>query len=119
MGNNEYHTYNCINMRIIHQNEKGYADRFLSKRIFEQFIPFYISAVREDRMPGGRNSGAVYNLYKVYFKKIHSISLTTNNKKICSISNNKKIPSILLTTSNKQKQKIECLFEMKYILFGE
>jgi hypothetical protein len=24
-----------------------------------------ISAVREDRMPGGRNSGAVYNLYKV------------------------------------------------------
>lgn len=23
------------------------------------------SAVREDRMPGGRNSGAVYNLYKV------------------------------------------------------
>jgi hypothetical protein len=22
-------------------------------------------AVREDRMPGGRNSGAVYNLYKV------------------------------------------------------
>jgi hypothetical protein len=24
-----------------------------------------IAAVREDRMPGGRNSGAVYNLYKV------------------------------------------------------
>lgn len=23
------------------------------------------TAVREDRMPGGRNSGAVYNLYKV------------------------------------------------------
>lgn len=27
------------------------------------FFPFL--AVREDRMPGGRNSGAVYNLYKV------------------------------------------------------
>lgn len=24
-----------------------------------------LQAVREDRMPGGRNSGAVYNLYKV------------------------------------------------------
>ena len=24
-----------------------------------------LAAVREDRMPGGRNSGAVYNLYKV------------------------------------------------------
>ena len=24
-----------------------------------------VAAVREDRMPGGRNSGAVYNLYKV------------------------------------------------------
>ena len=28
-----------------------------------------ISAVREDRMPGGRNSGAVYNMYKVKYKK--------------------------------------------------
>lgn len=29
----------------------------------------YFLAVREDRMPGGRNSGAVYNLYKVKYKK--------------------------------------------------
>ncbi|KAH9514587.1 hypothetical protein Btru_025730 [Bulinus truncatus] len=28
-----------------------------------------LAAVREDRMPGGRNSGAVYNLYKVKYKK--------------------------------------------------
>ncbi|XP_045465304.1 hormone receptor 4 isoform X3 [Harmonia axyridis] len=28
-----------------------------------------LQAVREDRMPGGRNSGAVYNLYKVKYKK--------------------------------------------------
>ena len=27
------------------------------------------AAVREDRMPGGRNSGAVYNMYKVKYKK--------------------------------------------------
>lgn len=26
-----------------------------------------LAAVREDRMPGGRNSGAVYNLYKVMY----------------------------------------------------
>ena len=34
-------------------------------------ILYYISlsAVREDRMPGGRNSGAVYNMYKVKYKK--------------------------------------------------
>lgn len=30
---------------------------------------FLLIAVREDRMPGGRNSGAVYNLYKVKYKK--------------------------------------------------
>ncbi|GFY05946.1 hormone receptor 4 [Trichonephila clavipes] len=30
---------------------------------------FWKIAVREDRMPGGRNSGAVYNLYKVKYKK--------------------------------------------------
>jgi hypothetical protein len=29
----------------------------------------FCPAVREDRMPGGRNSGAVYNLYKVKYKK--------------------------------------------------
>lgn len=27
-----------------------------------------LAAVREDRMPGGRNSGAVYNLYKVKYR---------------------------------------------------
>lgn len=32
-------------------------------------IVFVCAAVREDRMPGGRNSGAVYNLYKVKYKK--------------------------------------------------
>lgn len=28
-----------------------------------------LAAVREDRMPGGRNSGAVYNLYKVQVER--------------------------------------------------
>lgn len=31
------------------------------------FLSVCFSAVREDRMPGGRNSGAVYQLYKVIF----------------------------------------------------
>jgi len=35
-----------------------------------------LAAVREDRMPGGRNSGAVYNMYKVKYKK-HKRSLST------------------------------------------
>ncbi len=30
-----------------------------------KFLFCNFSAVREDRMPGGRNSGAVYNMYKV------------------------------------------------------
>lgn len=33
------------------------------------FKKIFFTAVREDRMPGGRNSGAVYNLYKVKYKK--------------------------------------------------
>ena len=31
-----------------------------------------LAAVREDRMPGGRNSGAVYNMYKVCIVYYHS-----------------------------------------------
>ncbi|KAJ8673015.1 hypothetical protein QAD02_004276 [Eretmocerus hayati] len=37
------------------------------KKCIEQGM--VLQAVREDRMPGGRNSGAVYNLYKVKYKK--------------------------------------------------
>lgn len=37
-----------------------------------------LAAVREDRMPGGRNSGAVYNLYKVKYKK-HKKNNQTNS----------------------------------------
>ena len=43
---------------------------------------FSFTAVREDRMPGGRNSGAVYNMYKVKYKKRpHSTGRTENGKK--------------------------------------
>ena len=38
---------------------------------------FCFAAVRDDRMPGGRNSGAVYSLYKVCESSrcIHSLSV--------------------------------------------
>merc|ERR1719361_764968 len=38
-----------------------------------------LAAVREDRMPGGRNSGAVYNMYKVKYKK-HKRANNSNGK---------------------------------------
>ena len=44
-----------------------------------------LAAVREDRMPGGRNSGAVYNLYKVKYKKHkknNTASKTANNNTV-------------------------------------
>lgn len=42
------------------------------KKCIEQGM--VLQAVREDRMPGGRNSGAVYNLYKVCdWTKISSV----------------------------------------------
>ncbi|KAK2719205.1 hormone receptor 4-like isoform X3 [Artemia franciscana] len=40
-----------------------------------------LAAVREDRMPGGRNSGAVYNLYKVKYKK-HKKSKGSENQSV-------------------------------------
>ena len=42
------------------------------------YILFYLTAVREDRMPGGRNSGAVYNLYKVCNFPVYIICLGGN-----------------------------------------
>ncbi|XP_043213532.1 hormone receptor 4-like isoform X2 [Amphibalanus amphitrite] len=42
-----------------------------------------LAAVREDRMPGGRNSGAVYNLYKVKYKKHKKKQLNGTMKTDC------------------------------------
>uniref|UniRef100_A0AAR5P6W4 Hormone receptor 4 n=1 Tax=Dendroctonus ponderosae TaxID=77166 RepID=A0AAR5P6W4_DENPD len=51
------------------------------KKCIEQGM--VLQAVREDRMPGGRNSGAVYNLYKVKYKKHKkpSKAVTKNQEK--------------------------------------
>ncbi|KAI4459153.1 knirps-related protein-related [Holotrichia oblita] len=45
---------------------KGFFKRTVQNR---RVYTCVADAVREDRMPGGRNSGAVYNLYKVKYKK--------------------------------------------------
>ncbi|KAL1489281.1 hypothetical protein ABEB36_014209 [Hypothenemus hampei] len=52
------------------------------KKCIEQGM--VLQAVREDRMPGGRNSGAVYNLYKVKYKKHKkpSKTVTKNQEKV-------------------------------------
>ncbi|XP_034950573.1 hormone receptor 4 isoform X2 [Chelonus insularis] len=46
------------------------------KKCIEQGM--VLQAVREDRMPGGRNSGAVYNLYKVKYKKHKKTNKSSN-----------------------------------------
>ncbi|GBP29974.1 Hormone receptor 4 [Eumeta japonica] len=54
----------CCEITKAQRNRCQYC-RF--KKCIEQGM--VLQAVREDRMPGGRNSGAVYNLYKVKYKK--------------------------------------------------
>ncbi|XP_054709147.1 hormone receptor 4-like [Uloborus diversus] len=50
-----------------------------------------LAAVREDRMPGGRNSGAVYNLYKVKYKK-HKKSAAATTTSRTSQNNHVRYP---------------------------
>uniref|UniRef100_A0A182I7N5 Uncharacterized protein n=1 Tax=Anopheles arabiensis TaxID=7173 RepID=A0A182I7N5_ANOAR len=50
------------------------------KKCIEQGM--VLQAVREDRMPGGRNSGAVYNLYKVKYKKHKKSNLKSTTTKL-------------------------------------
>ncbi|CAG2103421.1 unnamed protein product [Medioppia subpectinata] len=51
-----------------------------------------LAAVREDRMPGGRNSGAVYNLYKVKYRKhkkpINGATPQTTASSLVVVNNN-------------------------------
>ncbi|GBL83414.1 Hormone receptor 4 [Araneus ventricosus] len=68
-----------------------------------------LAAVREDRMPGGRNSGAVYNLYKVKYKKhkksqkngqIRHIEPSPRNSSSCSSSSGNNINNNNNNTNN-------------------
>lgn len=56
-----------------------------------------LAAVREDRMPGGRNSGAVYNLYKVKYKKHKKQDNTKANG--LSVSNSNVSSNMSLNTN--------------------
>ncbi|XP_063709404.1 hormone receptor 4 [Culicoides brevitarsis] len=80
------------------------------KKCIEQGM--VLQAVREDRMPGGRNSGAVYNLYKVKYKKHkktqkqqqqqqqqnNMVGMSPNNAKLNQSSNSPK--NMFLTSSS-------------------
>ncbi|EEB12648.1 orphan nuclear receptor nr6a1, putative [Pediculus humanus corporis] len=68
------------------------------KKCIEQGM--VLQAVREDRMPGGRNSGAVYNLYKVLMRerdnKFLNVIFNNNekgNQQKSSISSEQTLPS--------------------------
>lgn len=62
----------CIEQGMVLQGKVTLLENCLEKWGVLNIIIFLhciVVAVREDRMPGGRNSGAVYNLYKVKYKK--------------------------------------------------
>lgn len=62
--------YTCVSAENSCVVAKQHRNRCQSCR-FQKCLQkgMVLAAVREDRMPGGRNSGAVYNLYKVKYKK--------------------------------------------------
>jgi nuclear receptor subfamily 6 group A len=74
------------------------------KKCIEQGM--VLQAVREDRMPGGRNSGAVYNLYKVKYKKHkkNSPNNVKNQHGNCKNSNDTKSMMSTNQMSNQQQQ---------------
>ncbi|KAI2803708.1 Ligand binding domain protein [Blomia tropicalis] len=53
-----------------------------------------LAAVREDRMPGGRNSGAVYNLYKVKYRKHKKPGCSTTNGTTTNTNTNTTVNSV-------------------------
>ncbi|XP_048481864.1 hormone receptor 4 isoform X2 [Plutella xylostella] len=62
------------------------------KKCIEQGM--VLQAVREDRMPGGRNSGAVYNLYKVKYKKHKKANKTATATSRASPPDKSKDPAL-------------------------
>ncbi|XP_033731929.1 uncharacterized protein LOC117321577 [Pecten maximus] len=61
--------YNCVGNGncVINKLQRNRCQFCRFKKCLQ--MGMVLAAVREDRMPGGRNSGAVYNLYKVKYKK--------------------------------------------------
>ena len=73
-----------------------------------------LAAVREDRMPGGRNSGAVYNLYKVCtpFKFIHNNNNQMQNNLIQLLLPRSSTESTRRTIRRRRPEGITGLFQM-------
>ena len=56
----------CLHKGMVLAGEMKLArNKFDMSLLLVLHMDDYLTAVREDRMPGGRNSGAVYNMYKV------------------------------------------------------
>ncbi|EAT42641.2 AAEL005850-PA [Aedes aegypti] len=85
------------------------------KKCIEQGM--VLQAVREDRMPGGRNSGAVYNLYKVKYKKHKKNNQKGNNhQKLGMPGDNPK--SMFLTSSTTPPIKSESISLPSHLVNG-
>ena len=95
MDNNEYHTY-CINMWIIHQNEKGYVDRFCGKgylnnlyhSIFQRYVKTECREVVTQEL-FTTCTRYISRKYVAFHKQQTTrkyVAFQTNNKKIRSIS---------------------------------
>ncbi|KXJ78371.1 hypothetical protein RP20_CCG004878 [Aedes albopictus] len=85
------------------------------KKCIEQGM--VLQAVREDRMPGGRNSGAVYNLYKVKYKKHKKNNQKGNNhQKLGLPGDNPK--SMFLTSSTTPPIKSESISLPSHLVNG-
>ncbi|XP_062554965.1 hormone receptor 4 isoform X2 [Armigeres subalbatus] len=85
------------------------------KKCIEQGM--VLQAVREDRMPGGRNSGAVYNLYKVKYKKHKKNNQKGNNhQKLGLPGDNPK--SLYLTSSTTPPIKSESISLPSHLVNG-
>lgn len=84
-------------------------------------------AVREDRMPGGRNSGAVYNLYKVKYKKHKKANKAATTTSRASPPEKPKDPlpplppnlvnGTILKTALTNPSEVDIIFIMLYNLF--
>jgi nuclear receptor subfamily 6 group A len=91
------------------ENIQQYSNEIFFFANFQKCIEqgMVLQAVREDRMPGGRNSGAVYNLYKVKYKK-HKKNQNANQKSPQGSNgkngNEAKSPTQSITNSMQQPQ---------------
>ncbi|XP_058836496.1 hormone receptor 4 [Topomyia yanbarensis] len=86
------------------------------KKCIEQGM--VLQAVREDRMPGGRNSGAVYNLYKVKYKKHKKNNQKLNNHQKLGLPGGDNPKSMYLTSSTTPPIKSESISLPSHLVNG-